>query len=120
MPDSRLRTQTLSTAGPPDPGTSTAYATLRPSGEGLRLVILATGATVPALTTSARFFPLASTHQRSIPVFALPGAPPSVNRSDTPSGNQAKSTTSRPASGVTTVEVLPELVSSIRRVRVSA
>ena len=96
-----------------DPGTSTEYATLRPSGDGLRLAILATGATVPALATSARFSPFASTRQRSIPVIALPGPPPSVNKRDTPSGNQAKSTTRRPASGVTTFLISPLLVSSM-------
>src|SRR5688500_7354913 len=118
-PDSRLRTQTLSTMGPLGPGTSTAYATLRPSGDGLTVAILATGATVPALATSARFSPFASTLQRSIPVIALPGPPPSVNKRDMPSGSQAKSTTRRPASGVTTAVIAPLRVSSTFRDRVS-
>ena len=118
-PDSRLRTQTLSTAGPPDPGTSTAYATLRPSGEGLRLVILATRSHRSGTDNQRAIFPACVDAPQVDPRVCAARCTTFREQERNAIWQPGEVDDECPASGVTTVVISPELMSSIRRERVS-
>ena len=118
-PDSRLRTQTLSTAGPARSRNKHRVRHASSIWRGTEVGDPGNGSDRSRTDNQRAIFPARIDAPQINPRVCAARCPPSVNRSDTPSGNQAKSTTSRPASGVTTVVISPVLVSSIRRERVS-